>query len=505
MSFPNYPSHTSQPDISQILQKQNEYINNLKTKLDERDKDVEALMQKVLSLQVESSKTTEPSSKNQQGTSYKKKTNIKHKSSSTKSKGKAPKSQNSSKNKSHSGSQKTRSAQSGKKKTQTRPNQLIMMNIPESFKPTKSAFFTHIRIIWGLIYQKSVPIAPDPSLLKEFYNRFDHVDEIHQVTNSTTAIYLIPEANIITLRGTKPEPTDTLYNEACRISAIKTLQQVAIGGAYQYMNINLHYLNNVGLLEVTYNHFVHYLQAKIYKRELKESGSYQKELEKGTISKNRQRFCKARYKFGVSENFPKRYLKILADINAHSDDEFAPEKKDEEIEKALENQGKKSQKHNCIEIEGISPTIFGRVPKGLPIDFYNHDWYNNCTAAQKTIYGDTMKISFFPDASQSICGIQHPGEKMNDKRFSEKYWEKATQKYNLSHEIYGDDSDESESDSEDIESSSSSGIGSLSNEEGDSDSDLDDNGIMETSQTLPAQIVGAYRRMEYGYNWENWQ
>ncbi|MBW0514567.1 hypothetical protein O181_054282, partial [Austropuccinia psidii MF-1] len=122
-----------------------------------------------------------------------------------------------------------------------------------------SAFFTHIRIIWGLIYQKSVPIAPDPSLLKEFYHWFDHVDEIQQVANGTTAIYLIPEADIITLRGTKPgrkkvgraivnvqeffilyiqellaklgicgwapsldKPIDTLYNKACRISAIKT-------------------------------------------------------------------------------------------------------------------------------------------------------------------------------------------------------------------------------------------------------------------------------------------
>ncbi|MBW0503998.1 hypothetical protein O181_043713 [Austropuccinia psidii MF-1] len=208
------------------------------------------------------------------------------------------------------------------KKTKTRPNQLIMMNIPESFKPTKSTFFTHIRIIWGLIYQKSVAIAPNPSLLKELYNWFDHVDEIQQVTNSTTAIYLIPEADIITLRGTKP---------------------------------------------------------------------------------------------GSKKTHPKPY--------------------------------------------------------------------ENTTSQRK----------------------------LNDKRLSEKYWEQATQKYDLSHEIHGDDSDESESDSEDIESSSSSGIGSLSNEEGDSDSDLDDDEIMEedsqmeTSQTLPAQIIGTSSGIGYGYDWENWQ
>ncbi|MBW0481793.1 hypothetical protein O181_021508 [Austropuccinia psidii MF-1] len=122
-----------------------------------------------------------------------------------------------------------------------------------------------------------------------------------------------------------------------------------------------------------------------------------------------------------------------------------------------------------------------------------------------------MKIAFLPDASQSICGIQHPDQKMNHKRFYEKYWEQATHKYNLSHEIHGNDSDESESVSDDIESSSSIGIGSLSNEEGDSDSDLDDSEMMEedaqmeTSQILPTQFVGASSRMGYEYDWENWQ
>ncbi|MBW0493901.1 hypothetical protein O181_033616 [Austropuccinia psidii MF-1] len=127
-----------------------------------------------------------------------------------------------------------------------------------------------------------------------------------------------------------------------------------------------------------------------------------------------------------------------------------------------------------------------------------------------------MKIAFLPDTSQSIHGIQHPNKQMNEKRFSKKYWEKATQKYNLSHEIHGDDSDESESDSEDNERSSRSGIGSLSNDKSNSDrekesSDLDENEIMEedsqmeTSQKFPAQIIGESSGMGYGYNWENWK
>ncbi|MBW0505135.1 hypothetical protein O181_044850 [Austropuccinia psidii MF-1] len=58
------------------------------------------------------------------------------------------------------------------------------------------------------------------------------------------------------------EASDTLYNEACRISAIQSFCQVAIGGAYEHMNINLCHLNDIKLLHDTYNHYVHYCMAQ---------------------------------------------------------------------------------------------------------------------------------------------------------------------------------------------------------------------------------------------------
>ncbi|MBW0478446.1 hypothetical protein O181_018161 [Austropuccinia psidii MF-1] len=436
-----------------------------------------------------------------------------------------------------------------------------MKDTPEGFKPTKNAFYAHIRIIWGLIYEKSVPIAPKPSLLKEFNNRFDYVDEIQQVTNSSNAVPLIPTTDVITLRGTKPgrkkvgraivnvqeffilytkallaklgirrwapsldEPIDTLYNEACQISAIKTFRQVAISGAYQFMNINLRFLNDLMLLEATYNHFVHYLQAKIYKQEMNGIGSYQKDLEKGAISKNRQRLCKTRYKFGVAENFPKRYLKVLAEIDSHSNDEFDEKangyiikllpyrsqnattfmrRVDEEIEKASRNQRGKSQKHHRIISKDALPTTLGRPPKGLPIDFFDHQWFNNCSPAQKTIHADTMRVAFLPEASQSIKGIQNPEEKLSDKKFSEKYWDQLTQKYDLSHEIPADeDDDESNSEDEDIESDSRSDIDRESTEENEEENiNLDSDEEMADE----SQAAGYFSNAEYGFEWENWQ
>ncbi|MBW0471057.1 hypothetical protein O181_010772 [Austropuccinia psidii MF-1] len=90
------------------------------------------------------------------------------------------------------------------KTNKTRPNQLNMKDTPEGFKLTKNAFYAHIRIIWVLIYEKLIPIEPEPSLIKEFNNHFDYIDEIQQVTNRQNAVALIPKTDIITLRGTKP-------------------------------------------------------------------------------------------------------------------------------------------------------------------------------------------------------------------------------------------------------------------------------------------------------------
>ncbi|MBW0543837.1 hypothetical protein O181_083552 [Austropuccinia psidii MF-1] len=310
--------------IPGILSKQNKYINELKNRLEKRDEEVEQLLQKVLSLEVQQGQHSEPSSKASKVKTREKKSIVKNKSSRTPSTRRNKKDLGP--NQTKSSSTPKRSASAPLQTPKPKENQLIMNQTPQGFKPMKDSFFAHIQIMWGLIYERSIPVLPDPALLQEFRNRFDDVEEIQQAAQSKNSLNLIPQEDVITLKGTKPgrkkvgraivnvqeffilyikallaklgirrwapaldEPIDTLYNEACRISAIQTFRQVAVAGAYQYMNINLRFLNNIGLLEATYNHFVHYLQTKIWKRETKESGAYQKDLERGVISKNRQR------------------------------------------------------------------------------------------------------------------------------------------------------------------------------------------------------------------------
>ncbi|KNZ60343.1 hypothetical protein VP01_15675g1, partial [Puccinia sorghi] len=52
------------------------------------------------------------------------------------------------------------------------PEQMQMEDFPPRFTPTKTALFVHIKIIWGLLKQDSVPKPPKLSTLEEFYKRF---------------------------------------------------------------------------------------------------------------------------------------------------------------------------------------------------------------------------------------------------------------------------------------------------------------------------------------------
>ncbi|MBW0475147.1 hypothetical protein O181_014862 [Austropuccinia psidii MF-1] len=96
---------------------------------------------------------------------------------------------------------------------------------------------------------------------------------------------------------------------------------------------------------------------------MKESGKYLRDKESQAILWARLRLKNLRYTFGVSQKFPRRYLKILENVDSHSDDERIPgsnkyhiktleclsknasvfmQRVDEEISKAKKDNGKTS-------------------------------------------------------------------------------------------------------------------------------------------------------------------
>ncbi|MBW0554350.1 hypothetical protein O181_094065 [Austropuccinia psidii MF-1] len=167
------------------------------------------------------------------------------------------------------------------------PNQLLQSEIPEAFQPTKVIKHSEstLPLLWGLIYQDSIPISLSYTLLKELNTCFSFLSDVVTQSESPNILPLVPLVEILTLRNTPPgkkrigntiihmsdfsikyvfaslerlgicqwasdlhEASDTLYNKAFRISAITKSCQIAISGAYKYMNINLMYLESIQLL-----------------------------------------------------------------------------------------------------------------------------------------------------------------------------------------------------------------------------------------------------------------
>ncbi|MBW0506432.1 hypothetical protein O181_046147 [Austropuccinia psidii MF-1] len=162
-------------------------------------------------------------------------------------------------------------------------------------------------------------MSPDYTMLREFNTCFSLSDIVTQSENPNM-LPLVPLEEILTLRNTPPgkkkigkaiiqmtdfsikyvvaslerlgiccwapdlnEARDTLYKKACRVSALQTFRQIAISGAYDYMNINLVYLENIQLLTNVYNHFVHWYMAQQFKKDAKEAGKHAKDQERRAV------------------------------------------------------------------------------------------------------------------------------------------------------------------------------------------------------------------------------
>ncbi|MBW0479432.1 hypothetical protein O181_019147 [Austropuccinia psidii MF-1] len=90
---------------------------------------------------------------------------------------------------------------------------------------------------------------------------------------------------------------------------------------------------------------------------------------------------------------------------------------DEEILNTEEDSGKTSnQSEHIIPLEPLK-SVGTRVPKGLPIEFYNPSWLNSRSAGQKTLTAN----EFLPNASQSLREIQNLDERLSDRKFNNKY------------------------------------------------------------------------------------
>ncbi|KAA1110944.1 hypothetical protein PGT21_034682 [Puccinia graminis f. sp. tritici] len=404
-----------------------------------------------------------------------------------------------------SGSQRKRVATPKTSSPKTHPCQMVSRDMPESFAPTRDALYVHIKIIWNLLEQKTIPGPPHPDTLRELTASFSNADEITQRADDASGAALIPVRDVVTLKGLQlgqkkvgkglvnleeffvsytqavlarlgirvwapdlEDFPDSLYNKACRQAALKSFCQAAVGGAYAYMNINKKYATDLALLIPAYNHFVQFLQTTRYNREKNQTGKFRMDEERRVISKAREQLRDTRLKFALNQNLPKRYQRIISDVNCHSNDEYSP-KKAVYIVKTLKFWSENATKF-------FRHLDIGRV--GRPT------WFKDLLPQQRMEIANTREVAFLPDASQSLMGKHLPSEKLSDKKFIQEFFDRLSQPYDLSHEIEDNGEGDEETDDEDDASFNGEEIdlANTSNEDDDEDeADEDDEEFVDNS------------------------
>ncbi|MBW0580876.1 hypothetical protein O181_120591 [Austropuccinia psidii MF-1] len=184
----------------------------------------------------------------------------------------------------------------------------------------------------------------------------------------------------------------------------------------------------------------------IFCKEQKQTGKHLFDNQRKYLQESCMRLRNERYKFAISQDFPKRYIRILKPIQAHSNEEYSQEKYlyiarklpfqsesansfmhnlDEIIKKTYHEEGRHDQHCHRIHIKNPPTTDFCKAPKGLPIDFYDVCWFNEKLPSQQRNLADVGTIAFLRDATKSL-EFKHEDEKMGNKRFTDRSWDEAT-------------------------------------------------------------------------------
>ncbi|PPQ77157.1 hypothetical protein CVT24_009828 [Panaeolus cyanescens] len=383
------------------------------------------------------------------------------------------------------------------KKKASQIHRLLNSEYPPETKPLKKAFETHIRLLWGMVEKQSVPPTASPAKILEFNQRVSSTTNDNaadtanandppsemDLTNrqaiipiSTTTIspattsqiqrYMrgIEDHVISYLRGSlaraglsewRPDLNQTsssLYNSLHRMVAIDNFRQAVIGGGYDHMLQDTHYLSDSGLLSKFYNGLVHYRYLKRFNRNAQDPGSVEAADEMSPVYKNRERLAAARRKFLRDNGYPARYRQLIT-TKATSDDELAPDEAQtlrgkqiyyiktrperspavnsfiRRIDEMREQMTKFGSKATVVKRIRQPPppdrdvdhqTSFLQLPRNMPIDYFKPSFYNSLLPVLRCKVADPSVIALRPNTTDWF-DEDDPDLRLKSDKFFEKY------------------------------------------------------------------------------------
>ncbi|KAG6914363.1 hypothetical protein DXG01_000785 [Tephrocybe rancida] len=242
---------------------------------------------------------------------------------------------------------------------------LCKLQVPEGSKRTKTTYKLHLRTLWELMTQYSIPPQVTDADKAPFMRRFtseeqvrqtitssldDHSTLINDCTQQVTAFRAsLLETNIIISGNMQRIQTeamllmfrmvailglprwaldvlsadpDSMYNLLHEYIAYVTFKQAAVAHGYAHMGINLEFVEKFGLMRKFYRSFVFSYMHKTTKSEVKSPRSMLKAKQMTPIWKRHAELAKGQLEVLMAQGFKPQIIALAQENEAHSDDEL---------------------------------------------------------------------------------------------------------------------------------------------------------------------------------------
>ncbi|KAJ7256053.1 hypothetical protein C8J57DRAFT_1721614 [Mycena rebaudengoi] len=430
-------------------------------------------------------------------------------------------------------------------------HQMLKGDIDKAAQSFKNTFQCHLRFIAGCLESALAPSSASPAVVQQFELRFEGLtvtelkrlgqigspiikpsevklglsvqEYVRSKNRIVRAFFQLEEAAILHVKayfaklGIVTWAVDfsqspySMYNSAMRMCAIDTFRFMIAGTYYDFLHPDTSYIKDSGLLVRLYDHFIHRYMFDKWKAEIRMPGGNELTAERNKFSQYRIRLHTSRDSYLKASKVPKR-LALLFTAKATSDDESTPQgpralAREERSEPAdhiiravdrlivedLNADGKTRQANsrNRRKVPAFgerNPSHFEEIPKAMPIQYYDPDWFNNRPPQARAKIAPKL-IVVFPPGSKDFFS-RRGDNTMSIAQLTDKYGEAVFANYDLdfgtgdaeaSTEGVDDADDEgdgdivgSEDSDEEAGSSDGSSVASFLDDEDTSDAEQDD-------------------------------
>ncbi|KAJ7831128.1 hypothetical protein B0H14DRAFT_3464277 [Mycena olivaceomarginata] len=248
------------------------------------------------------------------------------------------------------------------KKKSSDMHHLTRDDVSPEDKPLQTAFNLHIRALCRLLKASDIPSTPSDETMRAVRERIGSADALAELKAKiraaqsfnegvnmaqtlcrTVNIHRTPIAKnigrikdsflrtmfsavaVAGLQNFCPDvlgSSDSLYNRVHQMVAVQSFQVVAAGWGYAHLKVDLDKVENEGLLEQFWESFVFSYLANLARKEMRKGpGAVAAAIADSNVYRRRQELGLHRKDFLVAELFPAHTIRILEDVECHSDDE----------------------------------------------------------------------------------------------------------------------------------------------------------------------------------------